>query len=50
MDEQEIVAIIATLLELSKNPDPIPTSFVVLRYRENLRMAKEQAESASLGS
>jgi hypothetical protein len=50
MDEQQVVAMIATLLELSNLPQPVPTISVTLRYRENLRIAKEEVGLATLGS
>jgi hypothetical protein len=42
MTEHQIVAIIATILELSKGDEPILMNQIAIRYRAYLEIAKKQ--------
>ena len=43
MDEHQVVAMIATILEFLKSEEtPLPANYIAIRYRANLGIAQQQ--------
>jgi hypothetical protein len=44
MDEHQIVAMIATILELLKSGETPYANYIAIRYRDNLGIARQQVQ------
>jgi hypothetical protein len=44
MDEHQVVAMIATILEFLKSGEEPYANYIAIRYRDNLRIARQQVQ------
>jgi hypothetical protein len=42
MDEHQVVAMIATILEFLKSGETLYANYIAIRYRDHLRIAQQQ--------